>query len=310
MTIFNIQRFSTHDGEGIRTLVFFKGCTLKCAWCSNPEGVSFGYDLMYDSRLCKHFEDCIHMDEQVIRPVQRGIRSNRVTIRRTQQGIHIDRKAFTEPERFRDVCPSRALTVVGEVKSVMDLMCEIEKDRPFYRQEGGVTLSGGEPLAQGPELKALLLECRKRQIFISIETSLHVNWDRIERCLGIGITFLADLKHTDCRKFKDHTGGDSALVTDNLKKLAQLGEHIIIRIPVIPGFNHSENEMKEILDFAASLEVVHEVHFLPYHKLGAEKYTLLGLEYTLTGKPQVKDHELKSYIDYAQAIGLQATAGG
>ena len=295
--IFNIQRFSTHDGQGIRTMIFFKGCPLHCLWCCNPESQSFGYSLMYDRRLCKNFRDCLL-------PGGKGITSGTT-------GINIEPSEIQHPEKFRNVCASRALTVSGEEKSVDDILTEIEKDMPFYLEsEGGITLSGGEPLSQGAELKTLLMEIKRRNINISIETSLHVPWGMIIRCLDFTDTFLVDLKHTDNGKFKSYTGGKADLVLTNIQKLALRHKNVIIRVPVIPDFNHSEQEMKKIIDFTVSLKTVREIHLLPFHTLGALKYNMLGMEYTYKGKRKVDNCELTGYKEYAEQMGLIAKTGG
>jgi pyruvate formate lyase activating enzyme len=295
--IFNIQRFSTHDGKGIRTMIFYKGCPLSCKWCCNPESQLFGPGLMYNRRLCKNFRDCLE------------IRSNAIISGRN--GIEINWSSVYQPEKFRNVCASRALIVSGEELSVKSLLLEVEKDMPFYNgSEGGVTLSGGEPLSQGPELETLLAGLRQRRIDTAIETSLHVKWDMVERCLDSACTFLADLKHTDKEKFYKFTGGDSHLVMNNLVRLAKCHNNVVIRVPVIPDFNHTEEEMKKIIDFSASLKTVREIHFLPFHNLGSEKYRMLGMEYTYSGKNQVDATELENYTDYARSVGLNVKTGG
>ncbi len=294
--IFNIQRFSTHDGEGIRTLVFFKGCPLHCRWCSNPEGIPFGYTIMYDERICKDLGECVKAGAPAIHP-------------RDGHGIHIERAAITDPEQLRDVCPSGALTVVGEDKSVEELLEEIEKDRPFYKDNGGVTLSGGEPLAQGDDLLPFLRELNNRGIRVNIETSLFVVWEKIAACTPWVDTFLADLKHTDEKKFRTYTGGDARLVMENLEKLVATGNHVIIRVPVIPGFNHSPKEMIDIIDYTHSLGVK-EIHFLPYHTLGREKYRMMGIPYLYGHYKPVAEEELYSYVHYARKKGLRTKTGG
>jgi pyruvate formate lyase activating enzyme len=295
--IFNIQRYSTHDGQGIRTMIFYKGCPLSCMWCSNPESQSFEYSLMYNHRLCKSFGECLKIRNSALKA--------------GEDGIEIDRIALKNAEIFTDVCPSRAITVSGEEKSIDEILFEIEKDLPFYRQsDGGVTLSGGEPLSQGPDLVQLLLELKRRDINVSIETSLHVPWENIERCIGLTGTILADLKHTDPEKFKNYTGGDAILILNNLVKLSGSHDNIIIRVPVVPGFNHTLPEMKGIIDFAVSLKNISEIHFLPYHTLGNEKYKMLGMEYRLDGTGKVEEQELVEYIKYAESAGLKAKIGG
>ncbi len=276
--IFNIQRFSTHDGQGIRTMVFFKGCPLRCLWCSNPESQSFLPELMYDAGRCQKFGDCLN--------------------------------AFSDISKYRDICASKALVVTGEEKSAEDIVEVIEKDSQFYSNSGGVTLSGGEPLSQGEILIVLLTALKNRKYNVAVETSMHVEWPKIERCIGLVDTFLADLKHTGQKKFNEFTGGSAKLVKNNLRKIAAYDVNLIIRIPVIPSFNHTMPEMKEILDFVTSLKVVREVHFLPYHSLGSEKYIMLGKDIPLADIKPVEESELDEYIDYAATLGLSARVGG
>ena len=236
--------------------------------------------------------------------------NNKAITRLNNHGIQINRELLHEPEKLKDICPSKAITISGETKNVDELLTEIEKDTPFYRKNGGVTLSGGEPLAQGEELPSLLRKLKDRNISVNIETSLHVTWDKVLRCIGLIETFLVDLKHTDKSKFKTFTQGDAMLVMDNLTKLTASGTRVIVRIPVIPGFNHSEKEMKQMIDFITSLHNVHEIHFLPYHTFGVEKYKMLGMNYTFGHKKQVQEPELEPYIRYAQSKGFKTKIGG
>lgn len=295
--IFNTQRFSTHDGRGIRTMIFFKGCPLSCKWCCNPESQSFEPTLLFDHKLCRNFRDCIT--------------AGNGSIAAGKNGIEINRSAIKDPEIFRDVCLSKALIVSGEKKNVTEILAEIEKDLPFYiKSGGGVTLSGGEPLSQGNEIESLLNELRKRNINIAVETSLHVPWGKIERCAGLIDTFLVDLKHTHKEKFNSFTGGDADLVLENLRKLSSCHDNIIVRVPVIPGFNHTNSEIMQIIGFIVSLKSITEIHFLPFHNLGEGKYEMAGLEYFYKGAKKVGEEELKEYVDYAKAVGLMVSIGG
>lgn len=295
--IFNIQRYSTHDGDGVRTLVFFKGCPLRCQWCSNPESQSFQPSLLFDSKLCKGFEDCITLAPEAIN-------------RSENNGLHIRRELIQDAELFRDVCATKALSVSGEELSLGQLMEEVEKDLPFYREDGGITLSGGEPLAQGQELLLILKHLRQAGIRVDVETSLHVKWVQVERTIGLINTYLVDLKHKDPQKFKHYTQGDAGLVMENLEKLAYFGTHVIVRIPVIPGFNHSEAEIRGLVDFISTVKGIREVHFLPYHTFGVEKYRMLGMDYQLEELGQVRDEELLPYVSYAESKGYKSKIGG
>jgi pyruvate formate lyase activating enzyme len=151
---------------------------------------------------------------------------------------------------------------------------------------------------------------KQRKISVNVETSLHVKWSDIARCLGLVGTFLVDLKHIDSAKFRTFTRGDTKLVTENLVRLTESGEKVIVRIPVIPDFNHTLAEMEMIIDFASSLNGLKEVHFLPYHALGSEKYRMLGREYPYRIYSRVPETELYPYLEYARAKGLKTQTGG
>ena len=295
--IFNIQRYSTHDGSGIRTIIFYKGCPLRCKWCSNPESQSFKHELMFDDRLCKQFGDCIEQNTEAISLLNGK--------------IDINRDEIKDPTQFSDTCASKALSISGQKASVEDLLIEIAKDKPFYNQSGGgVTLSGGEPFSQVDEIYNLLLALKEEKINVSIETSLHTNWNHIEKCLPLIDLFLVDLKHLDSIKFKKYTGGNSNLVTDNLKKLVQTKAKIIIRIPVIPGFNNSDDELKALIDYTASLEKIDEIHFIPFHTFGVEKYKLLGKNYDFTTVSDHANKKLDLIQKYANKKNLKTKIGG
>jgi pyruvate formate lyase activating enzyme len=295
--IFNIQRFSTHDGAGIRTIIFYKGCPLQCAWCCNPESQSFDCSVMLDNRICRSFGDCLKACPEAVSANGKGIR--------------IDRSRLQDPEMLRNVCLSRALTISGEDKSVIELMTEIEKDLPFYNHSGGgVTLSGGEPLSQDGDLVALLKQLKKKNVDVAIETSLHVTWHQVERCIGLTHTFLVDVKHTDPGKFHLYTKGNLGLVDQNLQQLARHHANIIVRIPVIPDFNHTPFEMNRIIDYISTLHTVREIHFLPYHTLGREKYAMLGMEYAFGNAGSVDESSLIQYIEYANEKGFTTCIGG
>ena len=293
LNIFDIQRYSLHDGEGVRTNVFFKGCPLRCDWCSNPEGIDPSPSLLFDERLCMQFGDCMMTGDGLF------------TLK--NDSLIINRGKIPDLSPYRNICPSKAIIISGEKKSVPELITEIEKDLPFYRNgEGGVTISGGEPFFQNEDLELLLAGLKKRGINVAVETSLHVPWSRIEQCAYFIDVFLADLKHTDPDKFRKHTGGDLSLVKDNFRKLDATGKKYVVRVPAIPGFNMTMPELQSITDFAISLENSSEIDFIPYHSLAREKYLMLGQDYPYKRHKDVTREELFPIAEYAEKKGMKA----
>lgn len=233
--IFDIQRFSIHDGPGIRTIVFLKGCFLRCRWCCNPES-----------------------QEYKIQPL-------------TMNGT---------------------TKTVGRDITVAELMEELEKDRMYYqRSGGGITLSGGEAMAQPEFAEALLRACHAAGFNTAIETTACVSHEVVARLIPHIDHVLMDIKHMDAAKHKAFTGVSNETILDNARWIAENAAHLVIRVPVIPTFNDTVAEIEDIATFAASLPQVHELHLLPYHRLGQDKYTGLGREYTLAHLvPPTKEH--------------------
>ncbi|MFD1801462.1 glycyl-radical enzyme activating protein [Mixta tenebrionis] len=298
--IFNIQRYSTHDGPGIRTVVFLKGCALGCRWCQNPESRSRHKDLLYDHRLC--LEGC-DLCQQALPQV----------ITRTLNGLTIDRPKL-QPEHFialENCCPTLALTVCGAEKQVAEIMAEVRRDKAFYdRSAGGVTLSGGEPF-MNPELAAALLrQCHQEGFHTAVETCLHVPWRYVEPALPWIDLFLADLKHVDEARFAAWTDGSAKRVMKNLRRVAEAGKQMVIRVPLIPQFNADESSITDIVNFAADELGVKEIHFLPYHTLGMNKYALLHQPYLAPDKPLDAPALLDFAHAYAKQKGLTATLRG
>lgn len=298
--IFDLQRYSTHDGPGIRTLVFLKGCSLACRWCQNPESRSPKPELLFDPRLClPGCELCQHTCP--------------AAIQRQYDALRIDRTRLTrgDLQSLRELCPSEALTVCGQEQPLDKLMGSILRDRAFFeRSGGGVTLSGGEPFMQ-PELAAkILARCKAEGLHTAVETCLHVPWQQIAPSLPHLDLVLADLKHVDEQRFFDWTRGKADRVLANLKRLAEQGIPLQIRVPLIPGFNADKDSLKAIIEAAAGLTGVEEIHFLPYHTLGMGKYALLGLPYEAPDRP-LDDPDLLNFAHaYAQRQGLTPVTRG
>lgn len=248
---------------------------------------------MFDERTCHMFGDCISAGKGAISVVNNK--------------LLINREKISDPSALRNICPSKALIVTGQDMSVDQIMSEIGKDIPFYETSGGgVTLSGGEPFSQGPDLKELIHEIKAKKIHLSVETSLHVPWEILEGYLDLVDVFLADLKHLDPEKFTKFTGGNASLVTANFRKLDGRGNQIVVRIPVIPTFNYSEQELFSIIDFAAGLKNAREISFIPFHSLAREKYTMLGKEYIFENQKNIEKADLIKYVEYAEKKGLSA----
>ncbi|KGB01176.1 glycyl-radical enzyme activating family protein [Enterobacteriaceae bacterium ATCC 29904] len=298
--IFNIQRYSTHDGPGIRTVVFLKGCSLSCRWCQNPESRRRHRDLLFDARLC--MEAC-----ELCQQVTPGV------IERALNGLMIHREKLDEAafNALTDCCPTQALTVCGEAQPVEEIMARVVRDKPFYdRSGGGITLSGGEPFMNPALAQALFQASREQGIHTAVETCLHVPWHNIEPSLPYVDLFLADLKQVDSARFKQWTNGSAKRVLDNLKRLAAAGKTLTIRVPLIPGFNADEASVTAITNFAADELNVRDIHFLPYHTLGMNKYSLLGEPYSAPDKPLDNPDLLAFAQQYASQKGLTATLRG
>jgi len=296
--IFDIQRFSIHDGRGIRTLIFFKGCPLRCRWCENPESQSFTPELSYDPDRCLGCLDCVKAD-------------GGKAIRFEGGELQIDRGSIRDPEIYRDLCPSGALTVIGKAMSLKEVLAEVRKDMPFYaKSTGGVTFSGGEPFAQPRFLLELCRALTELDIPLAVETSLAAPWKHIAPALPFLTQFLADLKHTDAAKFTAFTGGNLDRVLDNFRTLAEREVPLIARIPVIPGFNDTPGDLRDLVGFAARLGNVREIHFLPFHTLGAGKYALLGREYCFHKNNRPDEGMLDTCLKLAGQQGIPARIGG
>jgi pyruvate formate lyase activating enzyme len=276
-TVFNIQRFSLHDGAGIRTLVFFKGCPLACKWCSNPEGQSYSPELAYKvakcigagecglcTRACKH--EAVRMDDQGRARIERNLCDN--------------------CGECAGVCPSKALEILGKPISVDEVIKKVEQDSAFYaRSGGGLTLSGGEPVLQADFAIALLETARSRGIDTAVETSGFCKWDDLEAvCRRVNQIFF-DIKSMDAQKHREWTRVDNEPILENLRKLVHAFPRLplTVRTPIIPGFNDSVEDIALIRDFLNRITPSAHHELLAYHRFGEPKYQQLGKRYELEG---------------------------
>jgi pyruvate formate lyase activating enzyme len=260
-TIFDIQRFSVHDGPGIRTTVFMKGCPLRCRWCHNPEGLSVSQELQFFKEKCIGCGRC-------------G-----------------DRASLEAAAK----CPTEALAVCGRRISAEDALKEVLKDRIYYGNSGGITFSGGECLLQADFVASVLSLAKAEGIHTAIDTCGCVTWEAIEKTLPFCDLYLYDIKCINPDTHKAFTGVDNSLIIENLKKLSETGKEIWIRTPVIPGFNDTESEMTQIADLLSPLSGIRQITLMPYHTLGASKYETLGLTYPYDTSLRIDEATLASF---------------
>lgn len=295
-TVFNIQKYSVHDGPGIRTVVFLKGCPLSCLWCSNPESQSFKLQLAYNRNKCITVSECIRCGE---------VCTAGALIQGENDKIAVAWDTCTNCLACADVCPAGALIVYGEEKTVKDTIDQVEKDASFYaRSGGGLTLGGGEPLAQSEFALALLKEAKRRYIKTAIETCGHVSKETmLEACTYCNM-LMFDIKHMDSEKHKQYTGVGNKLILQNFMAIRENFPklHIRVRTPVVPGFNDSPDDIQAIVDFLKSYDVEYEL--LPYHRLGTQKYTNIGINYPL-GDVALENERFLPLIEIAEQIGTR-----
>ena len=266
--IFNVQRCSNHDGYGLRTTVFMKGCPLSCKWCANPESQSFRKEIMEAKNRCVGCMVC--RDE-----CPAG------AIRLDGEGYpRIDRTACQKCFHCTEICYAGSKYIVGREPSVDDLFREIEKDRVFFTKSGGgVTFSGGEPLAQPELLHDIAKRCHEGGIHVMLESCGHANYEMFAPALPYIDAMYFDVKHIDPEIHRQLTGADNRLILENLHKIAAFGVPIIVRTPVIPGYNDSDENIMGIAEMIRSIGRVESYELLAYHKLGESKYHALGRTY-------------------------------
>ena len=271
--IVNIQHFSTHDGPGIRTTVFLKGCSLRCQWCCNPESISARPELAYNPKLCIGDAACGRC--LAICPRQA------LSVADADGRIGVDWNSCDDCGRCVAACPAQALHTFGRVMSVADVLAEIEQDEAFYRESaGGLTLSGGECLLQPDFCAALLKEAKARGIATAIETAGNVPWSSMERVLPFVDVMLHDYKLVDSGEYRRWIGADNDRIEENFRR-AYVGfprVRFIARIPLLAGINDDETQIDAVLDRIASYSNVTELELLSYHGYGESKYGFIGRE--------------------------------
>lgn len=263
--VFDIQRFSTHDGPGIRTTVFLKGCPLRCQWCHNPEGLSPEPVLAFTEHQCVHCGACVTACAQGVH-----------TVAANSHGV--DRTRCRTCGECVQVCPTRGLEIIGREMTVAEVLGEILRDEPFYKTSGGgMTLSGGEPLAQADFSLELLKAARGRDLHCAVETCGAVSPEVINRVRPWVDLFLFDLKETDPQKHVEFTGVKNDLILANLRALHDAGAAIILRLPLVPGLNERPDHLRAVEEIVHSLPNLKGTERMAYHPLGESKWARLGL---------------------------------
>jgi len=269
--IHSIQHYSIQDGPGIRSTIFFKGCPLRCLWCANPDTQKFFPELTFDPFLCPpECKECLK------------VCSLKALFLNEKGSVDFCKEKCNLCEQCLQACYSKALKKVGTYMGVEQILEEVERERPFYETSGGgVTISGGEPLMQGDFLIELIKSLKEKNINVALDTSGYGPWSLLKELANQVDWFLYDIKHMDSIKHKDLTGQDNKLILENLKNLIKLNSNVVIRFPLIPGYNDEPLNLVSLGEFIKNKSFL-RLEILPYHRLGASKYKLFGLIFPLS----------------------------
>ena len=295
-TIFDIKRFATHDGPGIRSLIFLKGCPLRCKWCANPESQKTEPEIIYYQNKCVDCKKCLeNCPEKAINQDQKF-------------GLVVDTEKCISCGKCVEVCYYNARDLVGKKMTVFEIMEIIRRDKKYYDNSGGgVTLTGGEPLFQPEFSRELLKACKKLDINTAIETSGFSNWKQLESLLPYLDLIFYDFKHIDSKLHFDYIGAGNEKILKNLKNLDDkfISGDIIVRIPFIPGFNNDDETQKQMFKFISKFKNIKGIEIMPYHSLGVSKYSGLGRDYDFQELKMVNKRELYYLSKIGEVCGIE-----
>ena len=308
--VYDIQGFSVQDGPGIRTTVFLKGCPLRCPWCHSPESQQFYSQLSWISMRCIGIEKCGKCLTACLKgAITPGKKIQHMVTKENIQHVHVDRNVCDNCGDCAAVCYPDALFMCGTDYSVDELVEKLSKDKPFYDQSGGgVTVSGGEALSQPEFTLALLKKLKEREINTALDTTGFAKQENLEAVLPFTDLFLYDLKHMRSDQHKAVIGVPNEIILENAKKIAAAGGKFQIRIPVIPRFNDSEENIRETGEFCKSLgDAVTVIQLLPYHNLGVMKYQRISNDHKVLEAPVPSDEKIQSLKEILEDLGLSVT---
>lgn len=296
--VLSITRMTIHNGPGVRTLILFKGCPLRCVWCSTPESQNAEPELAVEPEKCTRCGECVS-----VCPVG--------AISLIEETVALDRGRCDMCGACAKVCSPQAITVLGHDMTVPQLLREVEKDAVFYKHsQGGVTLSGGEVLLQPEFTRALAQTCKEKGIGVGVDTCGHVPWSNIEQVLPYVDYFLWDVKAMDPERHRELTGVSNDLILRNARVVAERGIPLYLRLPVIPGCNDSEENFRAACEFVSTLSSAVEVSLLPLHHLGRARYAKLNRLYPMTDVPLIPDEVMRDIKRLVESYGLNCSIGG
>ncbi|WML34788.1 indoleacetate decarboxylase activase [Clostridium sp. OS1-26] len=299
--VFDIQSLSFHDGPGIRTLIFLKGCPLNCLWCANPEGQKILPEIRHHKMNCTGCMEC-----------SKACTNNAITLKNdegTKASININKEKCIRCSELKciDACLNDALKLTGKAMTVEQVMKVIKRDSPYYKRNGGVTLSGGDPTYQPEFAVNILKACKEEYINTAVESAMFTNVETVNKFIPVTDLFLTDIKHMDEGKHKKLTGVSNKPILNNISIISKY-KPVVVRVPIIPGLNDDKENIISISRFCAENNI-DRINLLPYHKLGVAKYEQLGLTYGISDVNLPDKEKMELLKESVESLGVKCIIG-